>query len=124
MPCLIIDIKQRFGIACEPCVATVDGLAVGVVAVHRQLVVSAHKNRLHGAIGGTCVSECANAGGFQANCSVSASETEDTLRASQPLHDAIAEELLDQVRAGRAYLAGLLQAPLSVVREELARIRW
>jgi hypothetical protein len=46
------------------------------------------------------------------------------LRASQPLHDAIAEELLDQVRAGRAYLAGLLQAPLSVVREELARIRW
>ena len=123
MPGLIIDIKQCFGITGEARGAAIDGLMVNVVAVHWLPVESADEDRLHGAVGRACVGECANAGGFQSNNAVGAGETEDALCAPQPLHDAIAEKLLDQIRAGGAYGAGLLEAPLPIVSEELACIR-
>ena len=122
VPRLIVDIEQRSGITREARIAAIDGLTVGVVAIDGLLVESAHENRLHGAISRTCVGKCADAGRFEAKRTVSACETKHALRAPQPFHDAIAEELLDEIRAGRAYRSGLFHAPLPIMSEELARI--
>ena len=122
--CLVLTIEQRFGIACEAGVATVDGLTVDVVAVQGLLIVTADENRLDGAIEGACVSECPHTGRLKPRRPIGIGKAEDALGAAQSLHDAIAEELLDQLRAGWTNLAGLLHTPLPVVGEELSRIGW
>jgi len=121
---LIINIKQRPGIACEARSASVDSLSVDVVLVQRAFVVAAGENRLDGAIGGTGMGERSNAGRFQTCRSVGTSHVQDALGAAQSLYDAITQELFDERGAGRANRLCLFYAPLPIVSEELACIRW
>src|SRR5690606_41266637 len=106
---------QRRGGARE---AGTAGIGLGGDRAHRREVVTAGEDGLDGAVVRAVVGECALARGLEARGAVRVLERENALGGAQALADAVREQLPDQLRAGVSDLAGLLQTPAAVVREE------
>ena len=90
------------------------GLAVG----------AALEDGLDRAVVRAVVGQRAGTGRLQAHGTIGLGQVNDALGRAQPLDDAVAQQALQQLRAGRPDVLGLLGQPLPVMGEEQLRLGW